>query len=503
MEPTLEVEAPERRRADIAMTGDEFRRAGHELVERLAEFFDELRERPVTPGEGPEEIRALLNSEAGLPERGESAEELLREATGLLMDHSLFNAHPRFFGYITAPAAPIGILGDFLAAGMNANCGAWILSPVAAEIEAQTVRWLAELIGYPPDGSGLLVSGGNMANLTAFLAARAAVADWPVREHGLAASDARQLRVYGSADTHTWIEKAADLFGLGTDSIRWIGTDAERRMDVGALRDAVDRDIDAGDLPMLVVGTSGSVGFGMVDDLPAIAEVCRERDVWFHADGAYGGFAACVPDVDPRLAAIGLADSIAIDPHKWLYAPLEAGCVLVRDRGALERAFAYHPPYFYFGVEATNYVDLGLQNSRGFRALKVWLALRQVGRSGFQRMIGEDCALSRRMHQRLSDHPEIEPFTQSLSINTFRYVPIDLRDRRGDGEAEAYLDSLNEKVMDRMDREGKAFVSLARTNGTFLLRSCIVNYNTSAEDVDALPEMVAEVGRVVDAEERG
>ena len=490
-----------RRRADIAMTGEEFRRAGHALVDRIAEFLDGLPDRPVTTGEGPEEIRALLNADAPLPEDGTDATRLLDEAADLLLNHSLLNGHPRFFGYITSSAAPIGMLGDLLAASVNPNCGGWILSPVASEIEGQTVRWIADLIGFG-EGDGLLVSGGNMANYTAFLAARAKAADWPVREQGLSAAAARPLRVYGSAETHTWIQKAMDLFGLGGDALRWIPTGDDLRMDLRALRDAIDRDVDAGDLPMMVIGTGGSVSTGAVDDLPAIAGICRERGVWFHVDGAYGGFAAAVPELDPRLAGIGMADSIAIDPHKWLYSPLEAGCTLVRDPRTLRDAFAYHPAYYYFGVEATNYVDLGPQNSRGFRALKVWLALRQVGRSGYQRMIAEDCALSRRLHRNMREHPEMEAFTQDLSINTFRYVPPDLRDRRAEPETAEYLNELNEKVMGRLERSGKAFVSIAQIRGKFLLRACIVNYNTSAEDVEALPEIVAEVGRAVDVDMR-
>ncbi|HSM36427.1 MAG TPA: aspartate aminotransferase family protein [Longimicrobiales bacterium] len=488
------------RAAPLVMTGEEFRRAGHALVDRIATFLEGLPDRPVTTGEGPESIRAVLGADRPLPEDGADADGLLAEAADLLMDHGLFNGHPRFFGYITASPAPIGMLGDLLASAVNANCGGWVLSPMASEIEAQTVRWIADLIGFGEGGDGLLVSGGNMANMTAILAARTRMADWDVRERGLFAEGSRPLRVYGSAETHTWIQKAADMFGLGGEAMRWIPTGDDLRMDLRALRDAIDRDLAEGALPMMVVGTAGSVSTGAVDDLPAIAEVCRDRGVWFHVDGAYGGFAAAVPDLDPRLAGIGEADSIAIDPHKWLYAPVEAGCTLVRDPAALRDAFAYHPAYYYFGVEATNYLDLGPQNSRGFKALKVWLALRQVGRRGYQAMIAEDCALSRRLHRNVQEHPELEAFTQDLSINTFRYVPPELWDRRADPEVATYLNELNEKIMGRLERGGEAFVSIALIRGTFLLRACIVNFNTGPADVDALPEIVARAGRAVAGE---
>ena len=320
---------------------------------------------------------------------------LLERTARLLFEHSLFNAHPRFFGYITAAPAPIGVLGDFLAAAVNANVGAWTLSPAATEIESQTVRWIASLIGYPVDCGGLLVSGGNMANIVCFLAARAAKARWNVRERGVIGDAGQRLRVYGSAETHTWIQKAADIGGLGTDSIRWIPTDSSLRMNVAALRRQIEADKAAGDVPCMVVGTAGSVSTGAIDPLPDISAVCQEHDVWFHVDGAYGGFAAAVPDAPDDLRALSAADSVAVDPHKWLYAPLEAGCALVREPGLLRAAFAYHPPYYHFDEQATNYVDYGPQNSRGFRALKVWLALRHVGAAGYRTMIAEDIRLSR------------------------------------------------------------------------------------------------------------
>jgi aromatic-L-amino-acid/L-tryptophan decarboxylase len=488
--------------AALAIESERFRALGHELVDAVADFMGGQHARPVVPADGPAEIRALLDADAPLPETGEDPATLLASTARLLFDHSTLNAHPRFFGYITASPAPIGVLGDFLAAAVNPNCGGWILSPAAAEIEGQTVRWIAELIGYPSDCGGVLVSGGNVANFTCFLAARAAAASWEVREDGLSCGAARRLAVYVSAETHTWISKAADVFGLGTAAIRWIPTDAELRMEPAALERAITADLAAGVQPLLVVGTAGTVSTGAVDPLEEIAAVCRAHRVWFHVDGAYGGFAAAAADVPAPLRSLALADSIAVDPHKWLYAPLEAGCALVRDAAALRGAFSYRPPYYHFGVEATNYVDYGLQNSRGFRALKVWLALRQAGRSGYARMIGDDIALSRRLFRAVGAHPELEPATQALSIATFRYVPPDLRARVGGDAVEEYLNRLNQELLDRLQKAGEAFVSNAVIRGRYVLRACIVNFNTAAPDVDALPEIVAAMGRRVDQELR-
>jgi len=490
------------RHAPLAMDAATFRSLGHRLVDQVAGFLESLPLGPVTRDESPSAVREALNLTGPLPESGMDPGLLLEQTAQLLFDHSLFNAHPRFFGYITAPPAPIGILGEFLAAAVNPNVGAWTLSPAATEIESQTVRWIASLIGYPVDCGGLLVSGGNMANLVCFLAARAAKAGWDVREHGSSADSGGKLRVYASVETHTWIQKAADLGGLGTSSIRWIATDEKLRMDVAALRRQIEADTAAGDVPCLVVGTAGSVSTGAVDPLPEIGALCREYGVWFHVDGAYGGFAAAVPQAPDDLRGLSQADSVAVDPHKWLYAPLEAGCALARDSDSLRAAFAYHPPYYHFNERAINYVDYGPQNSRGFRALKVWLALRHVGASGYRKMIADDIRLSQAMAKAIGSHRELELMTQDLSITTFRYVPLDLRTNLQKAEVEHYLNALNREVLDRLQRGGETFVSNAVVGGRYVLRACIVNFHTAQGDAEAVPNIVARIGRTADAQLR-
>jgi glutamate/tyrosine decarboxylase-like PLP-dependent enzyme len=488
------------RQAPLAMDADTFRAHGHALVDQLADLLASIPARPITLNDAPSELRQALDLNRSLPEEGTAAGPLLERAAQDLFDHSLFNAHPRFFGYITAPPAPIGILGDLMASALNPNVGAWMLSPAASEVEAQTIRWIAELIGYPTDCGGLFVSGGNMANVVCFLAARAAKAPWNVREQGMASE--RRLVVYGSAETHTWIQKAADLSGLGTDAVRWISTDTSLRMDVRALRDAIDADTRGGATPFMVAGTAGSVSTGAVDPLREIAAVCREHDLWFHVDGAYGGFAAVVPDAPADLLSLSGADSVAVDPHKWLYAPLEAGCSLVRNADHLRNAFAYHPAYYHFEEAAVNYVDHGPQNSRGFRALKVWLALQQVGAAGYRQMIGDDMRLSRALARAVDGHPDLQLESQALSIATFRFVPKELAGRRDEPGVSEYLNELNEQVLDAVQRGGEAFVSNAVVGGRYLLRACIVNFHTAQSDVDALPEILARAGRTLDASHR-
>lgn len=487
------------RHAPLELDPAEFRELGHEVVDLIAEFLGSIRDRPVATGASPLEVRALLDEGATMPRGGHDAGDLLRETARNLFDHSLHNGHPRFLGYITSSAAPIGMLGDLLAAAVNPNLGAWTLSPLATEIEAQTVRWIAELLGYPTDCGGLLVSGGNMANTVGFWAARLAAAGEGIRTSGTS-EDGRPLVVYASAETHTWVQKAADLSGMGTDAIRWIGTGTDLRMDLAALQRAIDSDVREGAHPMMVIGTGGSVSTGVVDPIRELSRICHEREIWLHIDGAYGGLAAMLPDAPEELHHLDLADSVAVDPHKWLYSPLEAGCALVRDPEALRKTFSYHPPYYHFGVEATNYVDFGPQNSRSFRALKVWLALRQVGREGYERMIGDDVRLAGVLHEAAGAHPRLETFTLGLSISTFRYVPEDLADRVGEEGVEDYLNDLNKAIQAALERGGEVFLSNAVLEGRYVLRGCIVNFRTDEEDVRAIPEIVARIGARVHAE---
>jgi len=503
MEKADRQEALRNRKAPIDMTPDEFRKVGYQVVDQITELLGSISRRPVTRGESPEEIRALLGK-GQIPSEGTAPDHLFKEAASLLFDHSLFNGHPRFWGYITASPSPVGMLGDMLAAAINPNVAAWVLSPVASEIEAQAIRWIAELIGYPADCGGLMVSGGNMANFVGFLAGRTAKVPWNIREQGLSGG-AQQPLVYVSKATHTWIEKAADLFGLGTQAIRWIETDTNQQMSIKALEKQIAADRAEGYLPFMVVGAAGTVGVGAVDPLPEISALCREQNLWFHVDGAYGAPAAALPEAPAQLKGLSEADSIALDPHKWLYNPLEAGCVLVREPRALINTFSFHPEYYNFDTtkgdqSALNYYEFGPQNSRGFRALKVWLSLRQVGKKGYIQMIRDDIALAEELYRLVDSHPELQAVTHNLSITTFRYLPPNLSpDDPATGE---YLNKLNQELLNRLQAGGEAFVSNAVVEGRYVLRACIVNFRTTLNDIEALPEIVVRLGRMLDAQMR-
>ena len=480
------------RHAPINMSSEEFRKLGYEVVDSLASLFSSFPERPVAAGTTPSAIREQLG-QGRIPETGEDASRILESATDLLFRNSTFNGHPRFFGYITAPAAPIGVLGELLAAGINANVGAWSLSPAATEIERQTVSWIAEFIGFPTNCGGIFVSGGNMANMVCMLVARGA--HLSKMSVDAAASANPKFRIYASTETHTWIEKAIDIMGLAPDALRKIPIDEARRMRMDALTQSVADDRKTGFLPLAVIGTAGTVSTGSIDLLGEIGAFCRDQGIWFHVDGAYGAPAAALPEASEDLKALSVADSVAVDPHKWLYAPLEAGCSLIRDASHLRETFSHHPPYYHFGdaegEPVFNFHEHGPQNSRGFRALKVWLAIRQVGRAGYVKMIQDDCNLARLMFDTVSANEYLEPVSCELSIATFAFVPPDLPhdDKRTD-----YLNELNTELLSELQQNGELYVSNAVVDGRFLLRACIVNFRTSAEDVRKAVEIVVRTG---------
>ena len=493
------------RTAPCDLAPDEFRSIGHSLVDSIADFLQRLPQAPTSTSLMPDSLRGVLGQRA-MPENGTDIAPVIEEFSKKFFEHSTHNGSPRFFGYITSSAAPVGALAEMLAAAVNPNCGAWALSPIATEIENETIGWLANFMSLPGEWDGVLVSGGNMANMVGFSAARTAKAGWNIRENGLVADGARRLVLYTSKETHTWVNKASDLGGLGTSAVRWIPTDDQLRMRVDLLEKSIAADLAAGLAPFMVIGTAGTVGTGAIDPLPAIATICKKYDLWFHVDGAYGAPAVALDDAADDLKGLRLADSIAIDPHKWLYSPVEAGCILTRQPSALRDAFSFKPHYYQFddndGQEVKNYFEYGPQNSRGFRALKIWLAFQQVGASGYRKMIGDDIALAHRLYEMIGEYDTLERGSVSLSIATFRYVPLDLRESASENSVADYLNELNARIVTAVRLSGEAFISNAFIGERFMLRACIVNFRTALNDVAVLPCVVTEIGSQLDEKNR-
>jgi len=486
------------RNAPIEIDRKEFQKLGYQLVDRIADFIDSIKDRPVTTTKSQSELLKVLGDNS-LPENGIPPGELLSRTSDLLFNYSLLNGHPRFLGYITSSAAPLGALADLLAASVNPNVGANILSPMATEMEKQTIKWLAEFIGVSPSYGGILVSGGNMANFTAFLAARTAKAPITIKEEGIS-NTTDKLTIYCSKTTHTWVEKAAILFGSGSKSIRWIKTTASNQIDERILEETINEDLENGCRPIMVIGTAGDVSTGAVDNLKNLAAISKQYNMWFHIDGAYGIPAAVIPSLKNLFNGVTEADSIALDPHKWLYSPLEAGCTLVKDPQHLLNTFSSHPEYYNFstteGETSRNYYEFGLQNSRGFRALKVWMTLQQVGRSGYEKLISEDIEFAELLFALAAEHEELEAVTQNLSISTLRYIPIDY-----DSDLEnEYLNELNVEILNVLQSEGEVFLSNAVVHGKYCLRACVVNFRTSKHDIEEIIQIIVRVGRRVHLE---
>jgi aromatic-L-amino-acid/L-tryptophan decarboxylase len=416
-------------------------------------------------------------------------EARLRDDLQALVELARRNDSPRFWGYVAPPALASGALADWLASGINQNLTAFRSSPGAALLELQVTGWIREMVGLPRSASGLLVSGGSIANLAGLAAAREAAVPYDLARRGLRGGPGRPLTLYASEEAHHAIQKAAATLGIGRDFVRLVPTDRRLRLDVAALGDAIRRDRRARLRPFAVVASAGTVTTGAVDPLRAIWRLCRREKLWLHVDACYGGFAVLAPSARPLLRGLSLADSIALDPHKWLYAPVDAGCVLYRDPRPARRAFRLDADYTrMFGagrLEQTAFWDDGPELSRRFRGLKIWLAFKVHGAEAFTRAIEHDLQMARSLERKVRAAARLELLTRGdLSIVCFRYVPP------GPRRPEAELESINERILVVLQREGKVFVSNARVRGRFALRACIINFRTTEADLDLLVQRV-------------
>lgn len=475
-----------------------------EFADRTLDIWEELlarlRELPVTQAVTEEEVREAIARP--VPEEPLPDDELFAYLREMVFERSMYPGHPRFMAYISGSGTVPGAAADLLAAGVNMNVGGWRLSPSATEIELHLTRWFAGQFGLPETAGGLMVSGGAMASFVALKVARDQRAGWDVRYRGVSAGP--PLAFYMSTEAHVVSDRAADMLGLGTQAMRKIPVGDGFRLQTDLLREAIARDRAEGVRPTAVVGSAGTVATGAIDPLDEIADVCAEEGLWFHVDGAYGGPAVLADDLRPLFAGIERADSIAFDPHKWLYTPHSGGCVLMRDFQHLADSFAVHATYVHQDKERTgrgiDFTDLGPQFSRGFQALKVWVSLLAHGRKAYAARISHDAALARYLGDRAGERPEFELIAPVvLSICCFRYVPEDLPEGPG---REEYLSTLNERVMTEIQLDGRVFCSNAVLGDRFVLRACIVNFRTEAEDMDALLDVAAELGSKLDEELR-
>jgi glutamate/tyrosine decarboxylase-like PLP-dependent enzyme len=406
-----------------------------------------------------------------------------------IVDHSLRPGSGGFMAYISGAGTVPGALADLLAAGLNANTGGWVLSPAATEIELQLVRWLVALFGLPPEAGGLMVSGGSLANLTALKLARDRAAT-SARIDGMVGGP--PLALYATTETHFTVDRAADVLGLGESAVRKVAVDERLSMRPDDLERLIAADVAAGIRPAAIVATAGTTGTGAIDPIGEIADIAERVGAWLHVDAAYGGAVVVSERLRPLLDGIERADSIAFDAHKWLYAPLLSTFVLVRDAAALNRSYSAHAAYVEQDRDvADRGVDLGfegLQLSRSFTALHVWVGLLAHGRAAFERRIQHDVALTNWLAERVETTPELELVCPpSLSICCFRYRPDGVDD-------DEYLDRLNTRVMTELQLDGRVFPSNADVGGRAAIRTCLVSFRTEAPHLQLLLDLTREIG---------
>ena len=463
--------------SELLFTADQHAHAAALSTRFAAEYLGSVSERPVFPLIDRDALRAILNET--LPEEGRPIEMLFAELDEVIVPNSTHTAHPRFLPYVQPSPNGLSPFADAVAATLNQNCNLWQLSPAANAIEQVIVRWLAELSGFGAPTGGILTSGGSVANLVGLAAAR----DWALgdgaREHGLQHGGA-PLVLYASDQTHSSVDKAARILGLGAANVRQIPSDGAFMLRADALARAVADDRARGLAPFAVVASAGSVTTGAFDPLDEIADFCEREALWLHVDGAYGALAGMSGKFAPALAGIARANSLSLDPHKFLFTSFDAGCVLVRDPQALRRSFAVTSSYLAQPADTDfiDYADHGPQLSRAFRALKVWWSLRHYGRRAYAETVERMAYLAEYMGAIALDRPEFE----LLARVTFNCVCFRLAGFDDDG---------NRSALARLVQSGLAFLGPASVKGRFGLRACFMNLRTTERDVELIMSTLA------------
>ena len=461
----------------------EFKEAGYRLVDLLADFLDTAEDRPLFPHIDPALVNKLFDEP--LPKEPSSLDAVIDDVEAKLLPNATQLSHPGYFGLITPSPLPAGILGDLVASALNQNLGVYSIGPAAIAIERRTVRWLTDLAGYGPEAGGNLASGGTMANFIALKLARDAVTNDRAQHDGVRG----EWAVYTSEERHVSVDKAVDAVGLGRQRLRVLPTDDRFEVRIDALEAAIEKDKLEGIHPLCIVAMAGSTNTGSVDALATLRKIADREGAWLHADAAYGGGMLLSKEHPGVLKDLALADSITIDPHKWFYAPLDAGAILVRDARRLTHSFGMKPAYLTDPVDEGQRYDYyvhGFEQSRRFRGLKVWMAMKRYGTGELGRWIDANVAQAERLYDLVSAHPEFISATQPrMSAMCLRYAPKGLE--------EPQSAKLHAAVARKVEDSGRFWISTTVLKGRTWFRVNPVNIRTRIEHMDELFEFLVEL----------
>lgn len=465
---------------------DAMKLLGHKMVDDMFDYLQQVRERAVWKSTPPETKQHLKQA---LPLQPQPAQDIYDEFTKYILPYAKGNIHPRFWSWVEGGGTPLGMLADMLASGMNSNNA--IGDHAAMYVENQVIEWSKQMFGFPESATGMLLSGATIANITALIAARNYY-NANIRSKGLSAIKG-QLVLYTSAETHNCIRKAAEVIGIGNEYMRLVPVDEHYRIRIDVLRSMVQRDKENGLLPFCIIGNAGTVNTGAIDDLDALASISKEENCWFHIDGAFGAIPKLLPEFANQLSAIEKADSLAFDFHKWLYVNYEVGCVLIRDGDAHRNAFAMSANYLLShekGLAAgpEPFSSFGMELSRGFKALKVWMSLKEHGIEKYQRLIRQNIGQAKFLAKLIEDSVDLELLADvPLNIVCFRYNPGTL--------PEPELDILNKKILIQLQEDGIAAPSYTLLQGKYAIRAAITNHRSRREDFEILVQASSRLGQ--------